>query len=175
MSTSVLSEKSIKSLQAFNDACDNLTEMWTEKATEIKSIFKSRASESKALKMLDKGNDGSWIVYLDYNSKGDLLWPPREALSDKFCQEFGYHRNELNPNSFEAWREIAVQEQLPAVDQAFSDALKMVGEFKLVVNYKHKNGSTIKILCRGEIINDDNGRACMMYGTHTNLTKLGID
>ena len=174
MNSNVLSERSIESLAAFNNACDNLTSIWTQKASEIRTAFKARGREAQALNMLDKGNDGSWIVYLDYNDKGDLKWPPKETLSDKFCQEFGYQRNELNPDSFKAWREIVDQKQLPSIDADLANVLKAGGEFKVAVNYYHKNGSLIKILCRGEVINDDDGRPCLMYGTHTNLSKLGV-
>ena len=41
------------------------------------------------------------------------------------------------------------------------------------VRYRHKNGSTVIVLCQGRVVDwDDTGAPLRMIGTHTDVTKI---
>lgn len=41
-----------------------------------------------------------------------------------------------------------------------------------IVRYKHKNGSTVRIRCRGLAIRNNEGKSILMLGAHFDITEL---
>lgn len=71
------------------------------------------------------------------------------------------------------WQNIIFKEDL---NLAFSNFEKHCADptypYDQIVRYKHKNGSTVWIRCRGLAIRDQNGKPIRMLGAHTDITDL---
>lgn len=95
-------------------------------------------------------------------------------MSPKFWETLGYDPAEKNHLASE-WQDI--------IDQ---DDLKLSGEnlrrhledpdypYDQIVRYRHKNGSTVWIRCRGMAIRDEKGKPLRMLGAHTDITELKV-
>lgn len=71
------------------------------------------------------------------------------------------------------WQDIIFQEDLKlAIDNFENHCADLNHTYDQIVRYKHKNGSTVWIRCRGFAIRDKNGKAIRMLGAHTDITDL---
>jgi PAS domain S-box-containing protein len=98
----------------------------------------------------------------------------QEYLSPGFKRMFGYEDHEL-PNSPESWQRLIFAEDLPGVMACFDRHVQSRGEvpFENEVRYRHKNGSTVWVICSGQVIEwDDAGNPIRMIGCHINITDL---
>lgn len=95
-----------------------------------------------------------------------------EWMSPKFWETLGYDPKEKMHQSSE-WQNIIFQDDLKIASVNF---IKHCGNpnhpYDQIVRYKHKNGSTVWIRCRGLAIRDENGKAIRMLGAHTDITDL---
>jgi PAS domain S-box-containing protein len=111
------------------------------------------------------GEDGWW----DWHIQEDY-----EYMSPRFWELLGYNPEEM-PNHPSAWKEKIFIEDLEISIKNFNKHCETHGKYpyKQEVRYRHKDGSTIYVICKGRVIEwDDNGNAIRMVGTHTNITKL---
>ncbi len=96
----------------------------------------------------------------------------KEYLSPSFKKMLGYADEEL-PNYSNAWKKIIFQEDLPALKEAFQKHVESKGSspFSVRVRYLHKNGSTVWVLCRGEVIEwQDDNTPRRAVGCHIDIT-----
>jgi len=173
MNSASFTQETTNTLARLDDMVGQVRSLMNEHGDKIKQSLRNKKKEAEALRILDKGNDGAWIVFIEYDGD-EMKFPPHEVLSDKFCGEFGYDRKELSENNWDAWRSIIDASELTEVDRQFMEHLQKGKEFKMVLRYNHKDGSRVKILARCDFVKDDRGRPSIVYGTHTNLTKLGL-
>lgn len=97
-----------------------------------------------------------------------------EYLSPTFKKMFGYEDHELE-NKPETWQNLIFKEDLPIVLKNFEEHVKTKGEipFDNIVRYKHKNGSTVNVICKGNVIEwNDDGSPLRMVGSHIDITKV---
>ncbi|MBI4779986.1 MAG: PAS domain-containing protein [Oscillatoriophycideae cyanobacterium NC_groundwater_1537_Pr4_S-0.65um_50_18] len=87
---------------------------------------------------------------------------------------FGYEDHEL-PNIPETWKSLIFAEDLPEALECIDRHVQSHGEvpFYCEVRYRHKNGSTIWVICVGQVIEwSASGQPLRMAGCHIDITKL---
>ena len=131
----------------------------------LKRELYRRATESDEIfEWLQEGSlDGLWYW--------DLENPEQEWLSPSFKRLFGYEDDEV-PNTSTWWQENIFPDDLPKVLETFDRHIQGEGPYDQVVRYRHKDGSTIWVRCRGLAIWNEKGEAIRMLGAHTDLTSL---
>lgn len=108
--------------------------------------------------------DGLW--YWDLND------PEHEWLSPQFKKVFGYKDDEI-PHTSAWWQANIFPEDLPGVLDNFEKHKADPNHpYDQIVRYRHKEGHTVWIRCRGLIIRDENNQPARMLGAHTDLTEL---
>ena len=112
------------------------------------------------------------------NGSLDGLWywdvenPTEEWLSPRFKELFGYTDDEV-PNTSDWWQENIHPDDLRVVLDNFErHKVDPNHPYDQVVRYRHKDGSTVWIRCRGIAIRNEKGEATRMLGAHTDLTNL---
>ena len=130
--------------------------------SELYSLVKTN---SDIFDFLQKGSlDGIWYW--------DLKHPENEWMSPSFWRTFGYDAGE-KPHLSEAWQDIIHPEDLKLATENFEKhAADADFPYDQVVRYRHKNGSTVWIRCRGVIIRDEEGQPTRMLGAHQDITQL---
>ncbi len=96
-----------------------------------------------------------------------------EYLSTTFKSMFGYEDHEL-PNRPETWQNLIFPEDLPGVLDGVRRHYESHGEipFYNEVRYRHKDGSTVWVICTGKVIEwDEDGQAVRMVGCHIDITE----
>lgn len=102
----------------------------------------------------------------------DLTDPEHEWLSPQFKKVFGYKNDEI-PHTSAWWQANIFPDDLPGVLDNFEKHKADPNHpYDQVVRYRHKDGHTVWIRCRGLIIRDDNNEPARMLGAHTDLTEL---
>ena len=121
--------------------------------------------------------DGAIFEFLQSGSL-DGLWfwdiehPEEEWLSPRFKEVFGYADHEV-PNTSAWWQQNIFPEDLPLVHENFRRHCADPGHpYDQIVRYRHKNGSTVWIRCRGTAIRDGSGKPIRMLGAHTDVTAI---
>jgi PAS domain S-box-containing protein len=96
-----------------------------------------------------------------------------EYLSPTFKRMFGYEDHEME-SSPEAWQKIIFPEDLPNVLEIFDRHVKSKGRepFYNEIRYRHRNGSTVWVICSGRVIEwAADGTPVRMVGCHVDITK----
>ena len=115
--------------------------------------------------ILEQSLAGYWDWWIQKNE---------EYLSPSFKMMFGYEDSEM-PNTPDAWKKIIFPEDLLNVLKTFNKHVQSRGAVPYYneVRYRHKNGSTIWVICTGRIIEwDERGQPVRMVGCHVDITKL---
>ncbi len=130
--------------------------------TELYNLMKS---DTSIFEFIQSGSlDGMWYW--------DLEAIENEWMSPKFWETLGYDPEEKKHLSSE-WKDLIFQEDLEsAVSNFEKHRVNPEHPYNQIVRYKHKNGSTVWIRCRGLAIRDENGKAIRMLGAHTDITDL---
>jgi PAS domain S-box-containing protein len=102
----------------------------------------------------------------------DMQQPEHEWMSERLWQTLGYDPAEM-PHRSDAWQSLVNADDLAVVHQALTKHLENPDEaFDQILRYRHKNGSTVWIRCRGVVIRDADGTPIRMLGTHNDVTQL---
>jgi len=122
-------------------------------------------SDSRIFDFIQEGSlDGMW--YWNLEAIED------EWMNAKFWETLGYDPEQKAHLSSE-WQHIIFEEDLNMVNENFNKHLHDPNHpFDQIVRYRHKNGSTVWIRCRGMAIRDETGKPIRMLGAHTDITKL---
>ncbi len=122
-------------------------------------------NDTSVFEFIQSGSlDGIWYW--------DLENPENEWMSPKFWKILGYNPDEKKHLASE-WQDIIFQEDLKlAAENLEKHCADPDHPYDQIVRYRHKNGSTIWIRCRGLAIRDENGKAIRMLGAHTDITDL---
>lgn len=97
----------------------------------------------------------------------------QEYLSPGFKRMFGYADHEL-PNAPESWQRLIFAEDLPGVLACLDRHVQSHGAVPYYneVRYRHKDGSTIWVICSGQVIEwDSSGQPLRMIGCHVDVTQ----
>ncbi|WP_150466661.1 EAL domain-containing protein [Francisella sp. SYW-9] len=130
-----------------------------------KELYDLISENHKIFDSLQKSSlDGLWYW--------DLENPENEWMNDRFWEILGYDPKEKKPLTSE-WQHLIFPEDLQTATQNLEKHLKDPNhEYSQIVRYKHKNGSTVWVRCRGMAIRDKNGNPIRMFGAHNDLTAL---
>lgn len=106
--------------------------------------------------------DGMWYW--------DIENPDEEWMNAKFWETLGYDPKEM-PHKSSAWQQLMNEEDLKTVHENFKrHCVDPKHPYNQIVRYKHKNGSTVWVKCRGIVIRNDEGKPIRMLGAHINIT-----
>jgi PAS domain S-box-containing protein len=102
----------------------------------------------------------------------DLEKPENEWMNERFWKVLGYNPEEM-PHLASAWQDIINQDDLKVAHENINKHLKNPEHpYDQEIRYKHKNGSTVWIRCRGMAITDHQGKPLRMLGAHHDITAL---
>lgn len=101
----------------------------------------------------------------------DLESPEHEWMSPEFWELFGYAPDEKKHLASE-WQDMIFAEDLQtALDNFTIHCADPDHPYDQVVRYRHKDGSTVWVRCRGLAIRDETGKPVRMLGAHNDLTE----
>jgi PAS domain S-box-containing protein len=141
------------------------TDISDRKKAEAERLLTEQVRQE--LKLLENVFDTLLAGYWDWDLQNN-----EEYLSPKFKQAFGYEDDEL-PNSPETWQHLIFDEDLVIVLDCFERHVQSRGEVPYYneVRYRHKDGSTIWVICSGQVIVwDECDRPMRMIGCHIDIT-----
>lgn len=121
-------------------------------------------TDEATLEFLQKSSmDGLW--YWDVES------PDQEWMSPEFWMTLGYDPADKKHLASE-WQDLIHPDDLAVAMENFKKHCEDPSHpYDQVVRYKHKNGSTVWVRCRGKAIRDGNGKAIRMLGAHNDITR----
>ncbi|MEM9004404.1 MAG: PAS domain S-box protein [Cyanobacteria bacterium P01_F01_bin.86] len=96
----------------------------------------------------------------------------QKYLSPGFKRMFGYADQEL-PNTPDSWQTLIFPEDLPEVLDCFKRHVQSRGQVPYYneVRYRHKDGSTVWVICSGQVIDwDEAGNPLRMIGCHIDIS-----
>ena len=127
-------------------------------------LYNLVSSHPEIFEILYKSSlDGIW--YWDKNS--DEEW-----MSPEFWRLFGYNPDEKKHLASE-WHEIIHAEDLKlAIENFQKHCDDPAHPYDQIVRYKHQDGSTVWVRCRGGGIRNKDGKVTRMFGAHTDVTPL---
>ncbi len=122
-------------------------------------------NDSRIFEFLQAGSlDGIWYW--------DVEHPEEEWYSPRFKELFGYKDDEV-PDTSDWWQKnIFLEDMEVAIDNFSKHCEDPLHPYDQVVRYRHKNGSTVWVRCRGLAVRDESGRPIRMLGAHTDVTAL---
>lgn len=97
----------------------------------------------------------------------------REYLSPGYKRMFGYEDWEL-PNTAESWQQLIFAEDLDRLTTCFQQHVNSRGQIPYYneVRFRHKNGSTVWVICSGQVIEwDVEGQPLRVIGCHIDITQ----
>ncbi|MEA1983432.1 MAG: PAS domain-containing sensor histidine kinase [Campylobacterota bacterium] len=128
-----------------------------EKQTETLKKHRDRLNFA-----IDGSSDGMW----DWDIVNDKVF-----FSPRWKEMLGYADDEIE-NIFDEWQSRVHPDDLPKVFELIE--LNMSGKestFEILHRMKHKDGHWVWILDRAKTLYDENGKAIMMSGFHTDVTE----
>lgn len=114
----------------------------------------------------DEGTDGVW--YSDLKNLG------KEFVSDRLLKTLGVGLDSAEDNT-EILRQMVFEEDLQHSRRVIEEKLQNPEKpFVIDVRYKHKQGHTVWIQCRGLVLKNSNGEATGILGIHRDISKLKL-
>ena len=128
-------------------------------------LYQKIQTDPSIFSWLESGSlDGLWYW--------DIQNPHEEWLSPRFKEIFGYSDDEI-PNTSEWWQANIFPEDLKvAIDNFEKHCQDPEHPYDQIVRYRHKQGHTVWVRCRGIAIRDEQGQATRLLGAHTDVTAL---
>ena len=128
-------------------------------------FFRLIQEDQEITKFLLEGSlDGVWYW--------DLENPEQEWMSPSFWKTLGIDPQTKKHLSDE-WQDLIFPEDLEkALDNFNRHCADPNCPYDQLVRYKHENGSTVWVRCRGIVIRDDQGVPKRMLGAHNEVTEL---
>lgn len=130
-----------------------------------KELYESIFKDASIFEFVQAGSlDGVWYW--------DLEKPENQWMSPKYWETLGYEPNEKEHLTKE-WQDIIFEKDLKLSLEKFQKHCEDPNEpYDQIVRYKHKNGSTVWMRCRGMAIRNKDGKPIRMVGANTNITNL---
>ncbi len=130
-----------------------------------KELFQRVREDPSIFEFLQRGSlDGIWYW--------DLENPEHEWMSPRFWEVLGQDPTTKRHLASE-WQDLIHPEDLArATDNAHRHFEDPSVPYDQVVRYRHADGSTVWIRCRGIAIRDETGRPVRMLGAHNALTEV---
>lgn len=128
-------------------------------------LYEKLRNDPNLFTWIEQGSlDGIWYW--------DLEDGQQEWLSPRFNQVFGFEADEI-PHTIDWWQKNIFPDDLQLALDNFQKHVKDANHpYDQIVRYRHRNGSTVWVRCRGLVIKDEFGKPIRMLGAHTDVTKL---
>ena len=93
-------------------------------------------------------------------------------VNDTWAQLIGYTLEELQPITIKSWEELTHPEDYPiSLEKLVAHIKGQTPLYDVEIRMRHKNGTWVWIQDTGQVItHSKDGRALMMYGTHTDIS-----
>jgi PAS domain S-box-containing protein len=133
-----------------------------------RNITREKEALSKS-KILDIVLESTMAGYWDWHIPSNY-----EFLSPTFKMMFGYEEDELE-NTPASWQKLIFKEDLAAILDTFEKHVSSRGShpFTSEARYRHKDGSTVHVFCRGKVIEwGENGEPLRAVGSHIDITSF---
>ncbi len=133
-----------------------------------KQLAEAKAEVADQRKVMGHILDATLAGFWDWDIANNT-----EYLSPTFKQMFGYQDDEME-NHPDSWQKIIFEEDLPKVFECFEAHVKSRGKipYDNEVRYHHKDGSTVHVWCRGQVIEWlEDGSPKRMVGSHVDITQ----
>ncbi|MEO0911586.1 MAG: PAS domain-containing sensor histidine kinase [Pseudomonadota bacterium] len=102
----------------------------------------------------------------------DLENTEEEWMSPEMWRLFGLDPAKM-PHKAAAWQDIIFQEDLSvAIENFQKHCADPSHPYDQIVRYRHADGSTVWVRCRGIAIRDESGKPIRMLGAHNDLTPI---
>lgn len=126
-------------------------------------LYRLIREDSAILDFLQSGSlDGMWYW--------DLENPEHEWISDSFWENLGYDPKQRKHLASE-WQDLIFAEDLVLSLENFDrHSADPEHPYDQIVRYRHADGSTVWIRCRGIAIRNDTGEPIRMLGSHIDIT-----
>ncbi|EIC23566.1 PAS domain-containing protein, partial [Thiorhodovibrio frisius] len=100
----------------------------------------------------------------------DIEQPENEWMDARFWATLGYDPEQM-PHRASAWQDIIFPEDLARATENFHKHLADPSHpYDQLVRYRHRDGSTVWVRCRGLAIRDADGKPTRMLGAHNDVT-----
>ena len=130
--------------------------------TEFNALLRRRDDVNKFL--IEAVLDGVWYR--------DLEHPEHEWMSRNFWRTLGYAPDAM-PHLADAWQSIIEPEDLAVATENFQEhCADPTQPYDQIVRYRHAQGHTVWIRCRGMAIRNAAGDVTRMVGAHVDITAL---
>lgn len=104
----------------------------------------------------------------------DLERPENEWMSPEFWRTMGFDPAEKRHDPAE-WQDLIFQDDLDtALENFHAHCADQNHPYDQVVRYRHADGSTVWVRCRGMAIRDPAGKPIRMLGAHTDITQVKV-
>ncbi len=142
-----------------------MTDITDRKAAETERL--QAAQIHRELKLLEDVLDIVLAGYWEWR-----IPEHQHYMSFGWTRMLGYAQDEL-PTRPETWQELIFPDDLPVVMGHFDQHVQSHGQVPYYneVRYRHKNGSTVWLICSGRVIEwDAAGNPVRMIGCHVDIT-----
>lgn len=104
----------------------------------------------------------------------DLENPANEWLDNRFWETLGYEPAKM-PHLVSSWQELIHPDDLQVALRNFEmHKADPAHPYDQIVRYRHANGSTVWVRCRGLIIRNEQGKPFRMIGAHVDVTQVEL-
>ena len=130
-----------------------------------KELYELVRSDPAIFEFLQAGSlDGIWYW--------DVERQDQEWMSPRFKELFGYRDEEI-PNTSAWWQaNIFPEDRDVALDNFAKHLADPSHPYDQIVRYRHCDGSTVWVRCRGLAVRNERGEPIRLLGCHTDVTAL---
>ena len=130
-----------------------------------KELYELVRSDPAIFEFLQAGSlDGIWYW--------DVERQDQEWMSPRFKELFGYRDDEI-PNTSEWWMaNIFPEDRDVALDNFAKHLADPAHPYDQIVRYRHRDGSSVWVRCRGLAVRNERGEPIRLLGCHTDVTAL---
>ncbi len=127
-------------------------------------LYELIRTDPTIFEFLQQGSlDGIWYW--------DLIEMENEWMSPRFWEHMGYDPKEREHLASE-WQDLIHPDDLKtALGNFEAHCADPTHPYDQIVRYRHQDGSTVWVRCRGVVIRDDDGKPKRMLGAHTDVTQ----
>ncbi len=128
-------------------------------------LYELVRSDPAIFEFLQAGSlDGIWYW--------DVERQDQEWMSPRFKELFGYRDDEI-PNTSEWWQaNIFPEDRDVALDNFAKHLADPNHPYDQIVRYRHRDGSSVWVRCRGLAVRNERGEPIRLLGCHTDVTAL---
>jgi len=145
-------------IAALSKTLDSMAEN-LDRITVSRDALRSEVAErARAEEALRKSDDftRAWLNQCNRRRVG-LESGRRNGVPEPSLQGTVRLRRPRTPQPASSWQSLIFAEDLPVVTQALREHTEQGKPFNVPVRYRHKDGSTVWVICRGMGIRDERG------------------